>query len=316
MNQESDAREKWLENRRTGIGGSDIGAIMGLSKFKTAYDVYLDKTGQSEKVDNAAMHWGTILEDVVAKEYANVEGRKVQRVNQMLRHSEHDFCVANIDRAVINPDIAKIVRWKDGRLTTDRILECKTANGFKTKMWGEAGTDYVPESYLAQVQWYMFVTHAKLADLAVLIGGQDFRVYHIERDDALIEMMFDAANTFWTNLKNGIAPAPETVDAASKCWKQSNAEKTIAVDSLSADFDELAEINEQQKTLKQQEDAIKARIMTHMQDAESATINGITVCTWKTQTSRRLDSKALKEAHPDLYKAFTKESTSRRFLIK
>ena len=165
-------RTDFLAARRTGIGGSDIGAILGLNHYRTPYDVFLDKTVPDARPDTAgeAAYWGTTLETVVAREYQRRTGRKVQRVNHLLRHPDHDFAIANIDRAIINPDISGTVRWKDGRLTTDSLLECKTANSFTAADWGDTGTDSVPYSYLCQCQWYLGVTGCQTAELAVLIG--------------------------------------------------------------------------------------------------------------------------------------------------
>ena len=310
--------EDTIRLRASGIGGSDIGAIMGLSRFRTAYDVFLEKTGQkAAEADNVAMHWGNILEDVVAKEYQATSGRKVQRINQMMRHPDYDFVIGNIDRAVVNPKISGNVRWKDGRLTTDRILECKTANGFTAKLWGEAGTDYVPESYLTQVQWYMLLTGCQYADLAVLIGGQDFRVFHINRDDALITYMLEFARTFWLNTQKGIAPEPTSAAEAAHKFTDAIKDKTIELDtSFASEFQRLKEIKEQTKALADEEDTVKARIMAAMQDAETATLDGITVATWKNTKTNRFDSKAFKEANPELYKQYQNVTTGRRFLIK
>ena len=64
-------REEWLNERRTGIGGSDAAAVMGLNPWKSPLDVYLDKTGQlMESPDNPALYWGRVLEEVVAREYS------------------------------------------------------------------------------------------------------------------------------------------------------------------------------------------------------------------------------------------------------
>ena len=87
------AREQWLADRRKGIGGSDIGAILGLSPYRTLMDVFLDKRGETQpKGNEQAMYWGTVLEDVVAHEYQKRTDRKIQRVNQMLAHPSTTSC--------------------------------------------------------------------------------------------------------------------------------------------------------------------------------------------------------------------------------
>lgn len=42
-------REAWLDRRRAGIGGSDVAALLGLSRWKTPLDVFLDKAGRSRR---------------------------------------------------------------------------------------------------------------------------------------------------------------------------------------------------------------------------------------------------------------------------
>lgn len=258
------------------------------------------------------MYWGTVLEDVVASEYQIRTGRRVQRVRQTMRHPEYDFAIANIDRAVIVPEIAGNVRWKNGKLTTDRILECKTANGFAASEWGEPGTDFVPDSYLCQCQWYLGVTNTQVADLAVLIGGNDYRTFTIERDPELFADMIDAAGTFWKNCQKGIAPDPATVQDAARKWPRHIAGKSVIVDvDIASACEQLEILNARIKSLNEEADDLKRQIMTAFGDAEEITCQGNRLATWKTQTSHRLDSKRLKEDHPELVAEYTKTTESR-----
>lgn len=305
-------RSDFLESRRTGIGGSDIGAILGLSPWRTPYDVFLDKTAPVEHEESDSMYWGTVLEDVVASEYQKRSGRKVQRVRQLLRHPEHDFAIANIDRAVIVPEISGNVRWKNGKLTTDRILECKTSNGFAASEWGEPGTDFVPDTYLLQCQWYMGVTDTQVADLAVLIGGNDYRTFTITRDDSLFSDLLMEAETFWNNCQKGIAPDPQNIHDAARKWPRHIAGKSVIVNVDVAEACEcLDSINAQIKSLGAIADDLKLRIMAAFGDAEEITHQGIRLATWKSQTSNRLDSTRLRAERPDMAAEYTKTTESR-----
>lgn len=313
------AREQWLAERRKGIGGSDIAAILGLSPYRTPMDVYLEKRGETQpRGDDQAMYWGTVLEDVVAGEYQKRTGRKVQRVNQMLRHPEHEFMLANIDRAIVNPNISGTVRWKDGRLTTDRILECKTANSYSADQWGDAGTDNVPDAYLLQCQWYLGITRADVADLAVLIGGSDYRIFSMQRDDGLIGDMIEAAAEFWKRVQEGIAPDPQSVSEAARKWPKHVASKSLVVDVTIAEAcAELEAISQQKKQLEAREDELKTKVMSAFGDAEEITYMGRRLATWKTQTTTRVDTTRLKKELPDIAAQFTTSSESRVFrLIK
>ena len=307
------ARIDWLKQRQSGIGGSDIAAICGLNQYKTPMQIWESKVNpvQDEETSQPA-YWGNVLEEVVAKEYAKRTGYKVQRVNTQMRHPDFNFAIANIDRAVINPDISGNVRWKDGKLTTDRILECKTANGFAAKQWGEAGSDQVPDSYLIQCQWYLGITGASVCDLAVLIGGQDFRIYTINRDDDLINDLLQQGAAFWELVKNNIAPDPINYPEAVKKWATSDSSLSVqADDSLIDDLEQIQSIKAQVKELEAQEDEIKARVVYALKEAETLIYQGVKVATCKTQTRTSFDSKAFEKDHPELYAQYKKQSSTR-----
>lgn len=308
------SRIDWLKGRQTGIGGSEIAAIVGLNQFKTPMQIWESKVNPIVE-DNATSepaYWGNTLEEVVAKEYAKRTGRKVQRITTQMRHPDFSFAIANIDRAVINPEISGNVRFKDGKLTTDRILECKTANGFSVKQWGDIGSDQVPDSYLIQCQWYMGVTGASICDLAVLIGGQDFRIYTINRDDDLIIDLLEQGAAFWELVQNKIAPDPINYPEAIKKWSKSDPALVVQADeSLIDAIDDLQNIKAQIKDLESQEDAVKARVLLALESAETLMYQGVKVATCKTQTRSSFDSKAFEKDHPDLYAQYKKTSSTR-----
>lgn len=309
------ARQEWLQSRRLGIGGSDVAAILGLSKYKSPYQLWLDKTKRAELDDSESepAYWGNMLEDVVAKEYAKRNGVKVQRVNQTLEHPEFNWARANIDRAIINPEISGNVRIKDGKLTTDRILECKTANQYLAKLWGDEQSESVPDYYLTQCQWYMGVTGASLCGLGVLIGGQKFRSYQIAFDAELFEMLIEQCSQFWIeHVQADMPPAPTTFDDVLHRWAQHNPDQAVQADDDLAQL--VAEYKDLNKTIKEagvELDDLKLQICTRMEDAEMIIAEDKRLATFKYQERNTLDSKALKAAHPDIYEQFLKTSSTR-----
>ena len=313
------ARIDFLAARKSGVGGTDISAIVGLNKWKTATQVFLDKTNQSDPIpDNDRMYWGRALEDLVAKEYQVRTGQKTQKVNQQLAHPDHEWAIGNIDRAIVVPEISGIVRWKDGRLTTTDILEVKTASSYAEKQWGEPGTDSVPDIYVLQVQWYMAITSTKVAKIAVLIGGSDFRIYTVERDDSLISDLLEAGHAFWHNhVLKGIAPEPSTYDEAASKWSRHVGQKSKIVDvSIAQACEEIKTLKAQIKDIESQIDERQLLVAKAFEDAETITCAGDVLATWKVQESTRLDSKALKAAHPEIASQFSNTTTSRVLRIK
>lgn len=307
------ARIDWLKQRQSGIGGSEIAAIVGLNPYTTPMQVWESKVNPiADEETSEPAYWGNTLEEVVAKEYAKRTGRKIQRVNTQMRHPIFSFAIGNVDRAVINPSIAGNVRWKDGKLTTDRLLECKTANGFSVKQWGESGSDYVPDAYLIQCQWYMGVTGASITDLAVLIGGQDFRIYTINRDDELIDDLLNQGAAFWALVQNKIAPDPVNYPEAVKKWLLSDPALTFHADeSLIDKLEELQSIKAKIKDLESQEDALKTHILCELKESETLAYQGVKVATCKSQTRASFDAKSFEKDYPNLYEQYKKQSSTR-----
>ncbi|PNW65637.1 UNVERIFIED_CONTAM: hypothetical protein BEN50_21860 [Euhalothece sp. KZN 001] len=312
MNQHS---HEFMEARRGGLGGSDMAAILGFSRYATPYDVWLAKRGEAEperQEEKPWLYWGHQLEDLIAKEYQKRTQRRVQRVNRQMRHPDHSFMVGHIDRAVVNPEIAGRVNWKMGRLTTDRILEIKTANAFTAGAWGESGTDDVPEEYLIQCQWYMGLTGADVADLAVLIGGSDYRSYSIARHDGLIDDLVAEAERFWRLVESGVAPDPQTVEDCKRRWPQHTTSRTeiVGVD-VARKVDRLKDIKAEIKELESEAEALRVPVLAAFGDAEAITHGGERLATWKTQAQTRLDAKKVKAERPDVFEQYAATTETR-----
>lgn len=306
-------RAKWLAARRKGLGGSDVAAMLGLSKYKTPYQLWLDKTGRdTDDETSEPAYWGNVLEDIVAKEFAKRNNVKIQRVNDLIKHPTLEFAFANIDRAIVNPAISGTVRIKNGGLTTDQILECKTASGWLEKLWGD-DVESIPDYYLTQCQWYLGNTQAEVCHLAVLIGGQKFKQYSIKRDDELISILHDEASSFWhDHVLADLPPDPTTMDDCLHRWANHVDGKSILADQELYDLVlEYKEVRAVLKDGKEQAESLKIQIAKHLQDAESVIHNGKKLLSFKTQPSSSFDSKAFKAAHPALSEQFTKTSATR-----
>ncbi len=206
-------REQFLKDRKKGIGGSDAAAILGVSKWKSPLDVWLDKTGRdNEDKESEPMYWGNELEEPIARKYTKETGYRVENCHSILAHLEKPFLLANVDR-LVSLD-GKRPR-NNGKIHTTKGLEIKTANAFVAGDWGEPGTDEVPEYYITQPMHYMGITGCLTWDVAVLIGGSDFRIYTVQRDEELIKLMFEASEQFWNDhVLKDIPPAVDpTLDS-------------------------------------------------------------------------------------------------------
>jgi putative phage-type endonuclease len=316
----------WLAARKSGIGGSDVAAILGVSPWKTPVDIYLDKTNQApaEWEENEPAYWGTVLEEVVATEYARRNGRRVQRINTMLRHPAHNWMLANVDRAIVIEGSRARVDEKTGLVKgAEGVLECKTASAYKAGEWGTAADDdAVPTHYVAQCMWYMAITGLDYCDIAVLIGGQKYLDKRIERDDDTITGMIYRAEEFWfKHVIEGIPPEPTTAKDVSKLFPQDNGQIIEADQATLTAFIKARQLREQFKTLEkdleEQTDILKIAIGAH----SVLTVEGQPVFTYKkAKDSVTTDWQAIANSFSpgaDIIKQFTKpKAGSRRALFK
>lgn len=294
-------RDKWLAERRTGIGGSDAAAAVGLSKWKTPLELWLDKRGELEVSENDSMRWGTILEPVVRQEYANATGREVVCPQVVLRHPVHKFAIVNVD----------------GIANQSRLYEGKTAR--TAEGWGPAGSDEVPQEYLIQVQHGMAVASLEVADIAVLIGGSDFRIYTIEADRELQEMLFDLEAAFWAMVESGTPPSPVNGADVKRRWRTSTTRSVQATPDVLSAVQQLSRVKAGIKEAEAECDRLEAIVQTHMQDAaELIGGKGKPIATWKSVIAcPRFDMARFRNERPEVFREFLKDpSPQRRFLLK
>ena len=293
------------------IGGSDIGAILGLSRFRSPLEVWMEKTGKEiRKLDSLPLRFGSFAEEFVASEYARATGFKLIHDESIYIHPEHAFMSAHMDRFVL----------EGGSSSPTRILECKTAHPFSAGDWGEVGSDEVPMSYLCQCIWYMAITNINQVDLAVLFGNSDFRIYAMNRDLGLENTILEKASLFWNDyvLKDTPPPAQSEADCQT-LFSKGDPKKTLEAQSETLELSRrLVLLNSEISTREEAISSIKQAIMNQMGEAETLTYQGKVLATWKApKPSYRLDSKRIEAEHPEIagnYKIPVQNS--RRLVIK
>lgn len=311
-----------LATRQTGIGGSDIAAICGLSKWNSPLSVYLNKIGEGAPMpENERLYFGNLLEAPIAKEFAKRSGLKVQRINQTLRSPKYDFMLGNIDRALITPTSQQRIRVlnepdEQGRIiTTDSILEVKTADSHSAGDWGDSQEEeikngkvesehQVPIYYETQVQWYLGLTGADVAYMAVLIGGNDFRMYQIRRDQEVIDFLVREAADFWNNhVLKRIPPEPvNATEAMSRVYGLPDGE-LIADDNLINLGREYRSLGERISALTKERDAVKFELVKAMAGRQKVTDAGGHSLVSRSDYQREyLDAAKVKELYPQIYK--------------
>ena len=294
---------EWLRLRKSGIGGSDAGAICGVNPYSSAMKVFRNKTNEEvEEQDSEAIRIGHDLEEYVAQRFTEATGLRVRRSNYMYQSVENPFMIADVDRLVVGEDAG---------------LECKTASAYNADKWADGN---IPLHYIMQCYHYMAVTGKKVWYIAAVILGREFTYRRLEWDDDLIERLISIEADFWNNhVVKGIMPPPDGSRACDEVLEQyfHTAKKASAIALVG--FDEklrrreeiLGFISELQAEQKQIEQEVKL----FMQDNELASSDSFRV-SWKNIDSTKLDTKRIKAERPELYADYGKVSHSRRFEVK
>lgn len=296
---EDDVERQWLEARKKGIGGSDVAAIVGVSKYSSPLDMWLVKTGRAESPDlsaKQAVEWGTRLEPLVADKFSEMHPElAVEKPECMFVSEERPWAVASVDRVV----------WdEDGR---DGILEIKTVGLRASKDW-ESG---VPDYYMTQVVHYLAVTGFSYAWVAVLIGGQEYREYRIERDEEDVKAVSDAVDSFWNDyvikdVMPGIVGSEDESRALSAMFSDRSDEMLVMLDDEVPQLDDIVRLKADKKKIDAEIKKAENEVKSIIGDAAGIETES-RVVKWIRSTYSRLDTKALSAEMPDIVAKYSTE---------
>lgn len=296
-------RNAWLATRNMGLGGSDAAIVVGLSKWKSPFQLWMEKTGQAEPEDlseNECVYWGTVLEQAVADRFCELTGKKVQR-RGLMQSVEHPFMLASVDRMVVGENAG---------------LECKTANGFAAKQWTD---DEVPNAYYCQCQHYMAVTGCERWYIACLIGGNHFVWKVIERNEADIKALIEAEEKFWARVTTKTMPEVDAaaVPALAEKFRGGLKEPVELGEDAAKMAEEYMTLGDRIKALERAQETCKAKLMELMEDNEVGNAGGWKI-NWAVRKGRTtFDSKRFQAEHAELYKQYTKQGKDyRMFSVK
>jgi putative phage-type endonuclease len=325
------SEEEWLEHRRTGIGGSDASAVMGVSPFTTARDLYYDKLHIVSAIDDED-NWvqkeiGHLLEDLVAKIFRVKTGYRIYQIKRMFRHPLHPFMIADIDYFVELP----------GGETA--ILEIKTTNYNAAGKWWNEDAEIVPLNYELQGRHYMAVMNLDRVYYCCLYGNNEKEVIirHIDRDFEYESEMIALEEHFWENHVLAQIPPPYTedgdlvIESVRRHYGASDtgAPEITLSDGQSAHIARFLELQELKrdldgrvKAVEHQMNTIKGRIADVLgrNCLASCDVGGVPyLVTYNPVYRLGIDKDnlaRLKERHPDLYDEYVTVTESRRFYVK
>lgn len=266
-------REDWLEHRRVGIGGSDVGAILGLSKWKTPLQVWEEKKGIAKPFEgNDATRRGNLLEAHVCEDWAALNKREIRMDPTMYFHPKHDILLANVDRIIVD----------NGDGQGDGLLEAKTAGEWAYKAWD----NQIPVYYYVQLQHYLNVLGLKWGEFATWILGFaiDADSLPIVRDDKLIDDITNELMEWWmSHIVKDIPPAMMEPDTA--LAKSISGSSVEATPEMLAICNELRDAKVATKAAKDVQDGLEGKVKVYMQDTETLVHGEMPLATYKTGNS-------------------------------
>lgn len=284
-----------LEKRKGYIGASDIGAIANLSPYKTAVEIYLDKTTDYvEDTPSLPAKWGNMLEPLIADYYAHKTGNTLELAPEPLRHPQYPFIAANIDRWVNDKEF---------------IFEAKLAHLSKKAEWGEdEGNDNVPETYLSQVGQQSFIgdhyaPSGFIPKVDVGVGFyiikerpiegtdmvekypeiQEFKIYTYQRNKKLEEQLLKIGIHFWNkHVLTRIPPEPRTINDCSLLYPRAERESITADNEIELEINKMRDLKTQHSLLTSHLNESQIRIKDFMENNEVLMgSSGSVLATWR-----------------------------------
>ena len=321
--------DEWLDYRRTGLGGSDAGTVLGKSRWASPFSLWAEKTGKVESnfTGNEATEWGNELELSVAKRYAKTTNKRVVAWPVMLQSTERPWQLANCDFFIV--DYATFDEFPEGEVTVhdsyeapngiSAILEIKTTGivGRASREWENNG---VPTSYYWQGVHYSAVTGIRNVTFAALVGGSGLQIREVVIPESTVEELNTAEADFWDKVEMFTEPEvtghESDFDTLKAVYPESKDSTLVADEFL---LDTLAEFRRAKQILEAAEETVKAlRIQLERAIADNDSVvdfEGNTLYTYKsTKPSEAFDSKTFKATYPELYAQFVAPKAGYRVL--
>ena len=298
------SHEDWLEMRKAGIGGSDCAAAVGLSRWKSPFKLWSEKTDRivPSKAGEAA-YWGSVMEPILRAEVAKrMPEAEVRECPFFLRSKEHPYMLANIDGYI----------HENGSFS---VLEIKTANAFAAVQDWQNG---LPIEYYCQVMHYMAVTGMNNAYVAVLLGGNNFVIQKIDRDEDMIQHIIQMEEHFWYEYMLKDTPPEATAkdnEVLGQLYLKSE-EKAVEMPTTARDIlTDYEKACQDLAAAKEAKEQAEAKLKMMLADAEVGIIDGYKI-SWKNVSTTRLDSKKVKSLlTEEQLKDCSSTTVSRKFTV-
>jgi putative phage-type endonuclease len=289
------------------IGGSEAAAACGLDPYRSRIQLWAEKTGKVERTEaGEAALWGTLLEPVIRDE---VE-RRGHRVRTQMNAVHPEVLREGFMQGHVDGYVAETPLYPGFG-----ILEIKTATAWLAHAWAD---DSIPSAYVLQVMHYLHLTGLGWGLVAALIGGQKLELRHVERDDALIELMLQLEGEFVELCETDTPPAPDgtkaTTEMLARLYPDADGVVSLSEHDRSA-VETFRKLRAQAKAVEGQLEKAAQTLKIRMGGAEVGLLDGAPVVRWPQISARRFDQSWFKDQEPALYEKYRRVSTYRRFTV-
>lgn len=277
------------ESHRKAIGCSKIAQALGLGRFGSRYELWMQHTGRAEPEDIGSqlrVALGEPMEDVLRPFVAERLQRDLRRDRKVYRHDMLPL-IAHVD-------------YRASKLNGERIrpvVDMKTSLGFGARVrFGKDGSDEVDDDVMLQMQGYLMLTRAEVAYVAALVPGPELKVYTIEADRELHEMICDGIADYWRLVETDTPPDPQSEDEARMRWPGHVPGKVAELDGeTEALMREYAKVKAEMRDLEKDEKDLRNRLIPALADADEIIgRDGAKLATYRAnKPSHRTDWQAL-----------------------
>lgn len=286
------SRAEWLQLRRSGVGTSEVAAILNADPYKSAVDLYLSKINGEEIADSHLMRYGRDIEPIIASWFSEDTGFEVVNDSFMIYDDVEPRLFTNLDRKI---------HFEGNYYPLE--LKSTSENLWKIRQEETNADEDQPQPFLnhfIQVQGQLACTNSDWAFIAYEISGyygKELKYIKIERNEKVINTIREAVRNFWNQIETKTPPKPESKIDLEKLIVPAKGKEIEATESVLNWVTDLKRLNDKKKEIDSKIEELKTTIALYMDDAEALTHNGVKLISYK-QTER-----AGYEVKPTIYRA-------------
>lgn len=290
---------KWMEDRRLGVGASEIAVLFGLSPWSTVKDMWREKVfGCDFDSGSELFHFGHEMEPLIASEFALRTGETVDHPSEMIIIGEKPHYRASLDRVVL----------QNGKPVA--ALELKNLNDGR---FGEYRVGGPSIGYLLQLQYQMMCAGLDYGYLAVLFGGQRFAAWQVNASPTVQAEIAKRVDEFWMYVEQKVEP-PDSLGIR-QVSKGLGTTLELTEPEWESKMQQLERLRIQSTKIKKESDILKQQIKENLGDYQSAKAGSMTASV-SVSSRKSVDMTKLKADHPQLVSQYTKETEVKSMRIR